>query len=238
MSEDFHVPRNQILAALIPEDYQRLTPHLERVYLNAGIILSEPGEAMTEVYFPDSAMISLVSIMEDGSTTEIAIVGNEGMVGLPVLLGGEATTSCAMVQISGVVIKLDANIIKQEFHQGGELQRLLLLYTQALLTQVSQNAACNRQHTIVERLSRWLLSVQNCVKKDELPLTQEFISQMLGIRRSGVTVAAGTLQKAGIIRYSRGKITIVNQEDLEATACECYRVVEKEFARLLNLDKS
>ncbi|MEM7557177.1 MAG: Crp/Fnr family transcriptional regulator [Cyanobacteria bacterium P01_A01_bin.84] len=233
MSEDFHTQTNRILLALLAENYQRLEPHLEYVYLNAGIILSEPGEPMSEVYFPNSAMISLVSIMEDGSTTEIAIVGNEGMVGLPVVLGGETTTTSAMVQISGIVTKLDANILKQEFHHGGQLQKLLLLYTQALLTQVAQNAACNRQHTIVERLARWLLSVQNCVKKDELLLTQEFISQMLGIRRSGVTVAAGTLQKAGIIRYSRGKITIINQEDLEATACECYCVVEREFIRLL-----
>ena len=188
---------------------------------------------MKVAYFPGRAMISLVSIMQDGSTTEIGLIGNEGIVGLPIILGGDRSPSRAIVQIRGSALKLDAKILKQEFHRGGKLQQLLLLYTQALLTQVSQSAACNRQHTTEERLARWLLSVQDCVLSNELPLTQEFISNMLGIRRSGVTVAAGILQQAGTIEYRRGVITILNQEDLEAISCECYRLVQSEFLRLL-----
>ena len=224
---------NQLLAALPEEEYQRLIPHLEDVDLVSGEVLCEPGETMTEVYFPRSAMISLVSIMENGSTTEISLVGKEGMVGLPVFLGGESTTSRAIVQIEGKAIKLNANVLKSECKRGGELQRLLLLYTQALFTQASQNAACNRQHNIEERLARWLMTARDCVMEDELYLTQEFISQMLGTRRSGVTVAAGTHQKAGMIRYTRGKITILNQQALRATACECYYVIQIVYARLL-----
>jgi CRP-like cAMP-binding protein len=224
---------NQLLAALPLEEYQRLIPHLENVYLIAGEVLSEPGETMTEVYFPNLAMISLVSIMENGSTTEISLVGREGMVGLPVFLGGYSTTSRAIVQMDGTAIKLNAKVLKTEFDRGEELQRLLLLYTQALFTQASQNAACNRQHNIEERLARWLLSAQDCIMKDELHLTQEFISHMLGTRRSGVTVAAGTLQKAEMIRYTRGKITILDRAALKATACECYRVIKNEYIRLL-----
>lgn len=224
---------NQLLAALPLEQYQRLIPHLENVDLVSGEVLCEPGETMTEVYFPTLAMISLVSIMENGSTTEISLVGKEGMVGLPVFLGGESTTSRAIVQIKGTAIKLNANVFKKEFNRGEELHRLLLLYTQALFTQASQNAACNRQHNIEERLARWLLTAQDCVMKNELHLTQEFISHMLGTRRSGVTVAAGTLQQAGMIRYSRGKISILDRKALDATACECYHVVKNEYIRLL-----
>lgn len=234
MSEDIGgTAINELLAALPLEEYQRLTPYLEIVDLISGEVLAEPGEIMTEVYFPVGAMVSLVSIMENGSTTEISLVGKEGMVGFPVILGGESTTSRAIVQIEGKALKLNSNILKNEFHRGAELQRLLLLYTQALFTQASQNAACNRQHNIEERLARWLLTTRDCVMKDELYLTQEFISQMLGTRRSGVTVAAGTLQQAGIIRYKRGKISILNREDLNATACECYRVIRNEYIRLL-----
>jgi len=228
-----HFQANQILEALPPEEYERLAPHLQHVELTVGDVIYEPYEPIEEVYFPNQAMISLVSLMADGATTEIGLVGNEGMVGLPIFLGGHCTTSLAIVQIADSAFKLKAEILKREFDRGGELQRRLLLYTQALFTQVSQSAACNRQHTIEERLARWLLSVQDCVMKDELPLTQEFIAAMLGTRRSGVTVAAGTLQQAGLIRYSRGKITILNQEALEDTACECYRVVQREFMRLL-----
>ena len=190
---------------------------------------------MTEAYFPTFAMISLVSIMENGSTTEIGLVGKEGMVGLPIFLGGESTTSRAIVQIEGTAIKLNGNVLKSEFNRGGELQKILLLYTQALFTQASQNAACNRQHTIEQRLARWLLTTQDCISKDELHLTQEFISQMLGTRRSGVTVAAGALQKAGMIHYTRGKITILHREALQCHACECYRLIKNEYARLLKL---
>ena len=233
MSDRVHVPVNQILAALPASEYKRLTDHLKPVHLISGTILLEPNEPIEKIYFPQRAMISLVSIMMDGSTTEIGLVGNEGMIGLPAILGGESTTSRTIVQISGTALEISADIIKEEFQRGEKLYELLLLYTQALLTLVSQSAACNRQHNIEERLARWLLSVQDCVMQDELPLTQEFIANMLGTRRSGVTVAAGILQQAGIIRYSRGRITIVDRQRLENTACECYQLVQKEFIRLL-----
>lgn len=233
MSENIQQPINQILAALPEIEYQRLIPDLKPVDLSIGTILQEPGETITEVYFPNRAMISLVSIMENGSTTEIGLIGNEGMVGLPVILGGLCTSSRSIVQIPGTAMKLSADVLRREFQRGEKLEYVLLLYTQALLTQVSQSAACNRQHTIEQRLARWLLSVQDCVLSDNLPLTQEFIANMLGTRRSGVTVAAGILQQAGMIRYRRGMITILNQHELEATSCECYRLVQGEFMRLL-----
>ena len=226
-------PINQLLAALPEAEYQRIASHLKPVDLTSGEILLEPNEPVQKIYFPQRAMISLVSIMMDGSTTEIGLVGNEGMIGLAAVLGGGFTTSRTIVQISGSALETSADLIRQEFQRGEKLQQLLLLYTQALLTQVSQSAACNRQHNIEERLARWLLSVQDCVLHNELPLTQEFIANMLGTRRSGVTVAAGILQQAGMIRYSRGKISILDQEKLEETACECYRLVQNEFIRLL-----
>ena len=224
---------NKILAALPTSEYKRIAPHLEPISFLGGEIVHEPGEKINTVYFPNQAMISLVSIMNDGSTTETGLIGNEGIVGLPVILGGDTTTSRSIIQIPGTAMKMSADLLKREFNRGEKLQKLLLLYTQALLTQVSQSAACNRQHTIEERLARWLLSVQDCVLSDELPLTQEFIANMLGTRRSGVTVAAGMLQQAGMIRYNRGRITILNQQDLEETACECYRLIQSEFIRLL-----
>lgn len=225
--------QNRLLAALPTHEYQRLVPHLELVKLSLHQIIYEPNEPITHVYFPHQAVVSLVTSMEDGSTIEVGLVGSEGMVGIPVILGGNITNNQAFVQIAGAGMRMDANILKTEFNRSGPLQTLLLRYCQALLTQVSQSAACNRFHTIEERLARWMLLVQDCVGSDELALTQEFIAQMLGTRRSGVTVAAGTLQKAGMLRYTRGRITIVNREVLEATACECYRVISDEFARLL-----
>lgn len=239
MSEDISgAIVNQLLAALPAKKYQSLIPYLENIDLMAGEVLCEPGEMMTEVYFPIKAMISLVSIMENGATTEISLIGKEGMVGLPVFLGGGSTISRAIVQIEGKAIKLNANVLKREFDRGEELQKVLLLYAQAMFTQASQNAACNRQHNIEERLARWLLTAQDCIMEDELYLTQEFISQMLGTRRSGVTVAAGTLQQAGIIRYTRGKINILNREALKATACECYLAIKNEYNRLLQSKQS
>ena len=224
---------NQILHALPESEYKILSPHLKPILLSCGTIIHEPGEDLTHGYFPNSAMISLVSIMSSGNTTEIGLIGNEGMVGLPIILGGKRNIGRAIVQIEGTALRIDAHHLKKAFQQGETLQKLLLLYTQARLTQVAQTAACNRQHNIEERLARWLLSVYDCVLKDELPLTQEFIANMLGTRRSGVTVAANTLQKAGLIKYNRGKITILNREELENTACECYRLVQNEFIRLL-----
>ena len=226
-------PINKILAALPESEYQAIAPHLEPVNLTSGEIISEPNQSITEIYFPQRAMISLVSIMKDGSTTEIGLIGNEGMIGLPAILGGDSTISCSIVQVSGTALQIPADIIQREFLRGGKLQQILLLYIQASLTQVSQSAACNRQHKIEERLARWLLSVRDCVLQNELYLTQEFIANMLGTRRSGVTVAAGILQQAGIIRYSRGKITILDRQALEDTSCECYRTIQREFVRLL-----
>ncbi|MTF39742.1 helix-turn-helix domain-containing protein [Cyanobacterium aponinum 0216] len=201
--------------------------------LVSGSVLHEPYDAINYAYFPVSAMISLVSIMEDGSTTEIGLIGNEGMIGVPIFLGGEYTISRAIVQMAGSSFKLRADILKQEFDRGGVFQKILLLHTQARLTQIAQSAACNRQHKIEARLARWLLSVYDCVLKDELDLTQEFISNMLGVRRAGVTIAAHALQDAGIIRYNRGKIVILDHKKLEEASCECYRVVQNEFIRLL-----
>ncbi|HIK29987.1 MAG TPA: Crp/Fnr family transcriptional regulator [Oscillatoriales cyanobacterium M59_W2019_021] len=233
MSQSSSPSINQLLAALPSSEFQQLEPYLEPIFLEAGQVLCEPKEPMNVAYFPGRAAISLVSLLEDGSTTEIGLIGNEGMVGLPIFLGGKSFPNRAIVQIRGSALKLDGEILKREFHRGGKLQQRLLLYTQALLTQVSQSAACNRQHTTEERLARWLLSVRDCVLSDELPLTQEFIANMLGIRRSGVTVAAGILQQAGTIEYRRGQITIRDREDLESISCECYRLVQSEFLRLL-----
>ncbi|WPF89617.1 Crp/Fnr family transcriptional regulator [Cyanobacterium aponinum AL20118] len=224
---------NQLLNNLPLSEYQRLLPHLQEVMLVSGSVLHEPYDAINYAYFPVSAMISLVSIMEDGSTTEIGLIGNEGMIGVPIFLGGEYTISRAIVQMAGSSFKLRADILKQEFDRGGIFQKILLLHTQARLTQIAQSAACNRQHKIEARLARWLLSVYDCVLKDELDLTQEFISNMLGVRRAGVTIAAHALQDAGIIRYNRGKIVILDHKKLEEASCECYRVVQNEFIRLL-----
>lgn len=190
---------------------------------------------MQEAYFPLTSMISLVSVMEDGSTTEVSLVGNEGVVGLPIVLGGGRSLNQAVVQIEGTALRLNAEVLKREFDRQSPLHHLLLLYTQARLTQVAQNAACNRQHPIEKRLARWLLSAQDCLLSHEVPLTQEFIANMLGIRRSGVTVAAQNLQNLGVIKYSRGHITILNDAALEEMSCECYRVVQKEYLRLLGI---
>jgi CRP-like cAMP-binding protein len=230
---EIKVLNNQLLAGLSTEKYQRLIPYLERVELPLRQVLHEPGEKIEYVYFPTDAIISLVSIMQDGSTVEVALVGKEGMVGIPVILGGYSTITQAVVQIAGSALRMQANVFKVEFERGGELQCLLLCYVQTLFTQVSQSAACNRLHSIEERLARWLLTVQDCLQTSEFLMTQEYIAQMLGSRRSGVTVAAGMLQQAGIISYRRGKIKILNQEDLENTACECYGIVKAEASRLL-----
>ena len=233
MSKTHQKHINQILAALPLAQYKRIASELKQVNLKSGDILLEPKKEVNSIYFPQTAIISLVSIMIDGSTTEIGLVGNEGMIGIPAILGGRSTISRSIVQIPGSALKIPAEIVVQEFHRGGRFQQLTLLYIQAFLTMVSQSVACNRQHKIEERLARWLLSVQDCVFENEIPLTQEFIANMLGIRRSGVTVAAGILKQAGIIRYSRGNITILDRKGLEDTTCECYQLVRNEFLRLL-----
>ncbi|MBD1902612.1 Crp/Fnr family transcriptional regulator [Trichocoleus sp. DQ-A3] len=228
--------KNRLLAALPDEEYERLVPHLEPVSLPLNQVLYELGVPIEYVYFPQQGIVSLLSVLEDGSTVEAGMVGNDGMVGLPIILGGNKTSNRALVQVAGNGMRMKAEQLRSEFKRGGALQSLLLRYTQALLTQVSQGVACNRLHTIEERLARWLLTVQDRVESDQFPLTQEFIAQMLGTRRSGVTVAAGTLSKAGTIRYSRGKITILNQGDLEAISCECYGIIKAEFGRLLGTE--
>jgi CRP-like cAMP-binding protein len=228
------VPTNQLLSSLPEQEYDRLVPHLEEVWLSIGQVLYELDEAIEFVYFPNQSMVSLVSMMENGATTEVGMVGNDGMVGVPVILGGGTTTNRAIVQIEGSAMRMDAATLKAEFQRGGTLQKVLLLYVQALLTQVSQTATCNRHHPLEGRLARWLLSAQDCALTDELLLTQEYIANMLGTRRASVTVAAGVLQQAGIIRYSRGKIMILSRHKLEASACECYSIVKNEFNRLLD----
>jgi CRP-like cAMP-binding protein len=232
-AQDYQVPGNRLLAQLPAEDYQRLAPHLELVSLSLYEVLYEPGEIINYVYFPKRAMISLVATVVSGQTVEINLIGNEGMLGIPVFLGGKTTTNRAIVQVEGDALRIKANVLRAEFNRGGSLQSLLLLYTQAFLTQVSQLAVCNRLHTLEERLARWLLSAQDCIQSNEFVLTQEFIAQMLGTRRSGVTVAMGTLQKAGIIHHIRGRISISNRENLMAIACECYGTVKAECDRLL-----
>jgi CRP-like cAMP-binding protein len=226
--------QNQLLAALSETEYQRLVPNLELVSLPLHKVIYEPGELITHVYFPHQALVSLVSLMEDGSTVEVGLVGNEGMVGLPVIWGGDTTTTKAFVQIADSGSRMKASLLKIEFDRGDQLQTLLLRYMQALHTQISQLAACNRLHMIEGRLARWLLSVHDRMQKDEFPLTQEFIGQMLGTRRAGVSEAAGVLSQGGMIRYTRGKITILDRPKLEATACECYALVKSEFTRLLS----
>ena len=226
--------QNQLLAALSEIEYQRLVPNLELVSLPLHKVIYEPGEPITHVYFPHQALVSLVSLMEDGSTVEVGLVGNEGMVGLPVIWGGDTTTTKAFVQIADSGSRMKASLLKIEFDRGDQLQTLLLRYMQALHTQISQLAACNRLHMIEGRLARWLLSVHDRMQKDEFPLTHEFIGQMLGTRRAGVTEAAGVLSQGGMIRYTRGKITILDRQKLEATACECYGLVKSECTRLLS----
>ncbi len=229
-------PENLLLKALPESDYQRLSPYLKPVDLDLGTVLYEPGEAIAKVYFPQRAVVSLVFLMENGLTVEIGIVGREGTIGIPVFLGGNCTISQAIVQIKGSALVMDAEVLKAEFERGGALQQLLFRYTQARLTQIALNAVKNSRYTIDKRLADWLLSIQDRVQADEFLLTHEFMANMLGTRRPGVTEAIGTLSKAGMIRRSRGKITILNREELEAKAGECYQVVRSEFERLLDTE--
>ncbi|MEB3356975.1 MAG: Crp/Fnr family transcriptional regulator [Synechococcales bacterium] len=226
---------NRILAALPEAEYRELASHLELVELPRGRVLYEPGDRIQTVYFPNSAMVSLVARLETGGSVEIGVVGREGMVGLPVVWGGQYASSQAIVQIPGAGYRLPDTVLKNTFDRGGTLQRLLLLYTQALFAYVSQTAACNRQHRLEERLARWLLIVHDITDSDCLPLTQEFLAEMLGTGRSTVTTAAGILQQSGGIRYSRGKIVIADRSQLERTVCECYGRIKAEFARLLKV---
>jgi CRP-like cAMP-binding protein len=224
---------NRLLAALPREDAERLLPHLAPVTLALGDVLYEPDRAMAYLYFPTTAVVSLVYTMADGATAEMGLVGNEGAVGIALFMGGDTTPNRAIVQVAGDAFRLRAPVLRAEFQRGGAVQLALLRYTQALITQISQTAVCNRLHSIEQRLCRWLLLTRDRVPADAVQMTQEFLAHMLGVRREGVTLAARHLQEAGLIRYVRGHITILDRPGLEATVCECYRVVKDEFTRLL-----
>ena len=227
-------PANDLLYSLLSyEEYRDLIPHLECVSLPLGTIIHREYEPINYVYFPNQAMISLVSTMENGATTEISLIGKEGMVGLPVILGGNSINYEAVVQVTGTAMRIKAEVMRDCFERFPQLRKIILLYVQIRLSYISQLAACNRQHKIEKRLARWLLLVQDCLKTDCLPLTQEFIANMLGTNRAGVTLAAQKLQKQKLISYSRGNITVINRELLEANSCECYQVMGKESQRLL-----
>jgi len=224
---------NRLLAALPPEDLERFQPHLERVPLPLGWAVYESGGAQGFVYFPTDAIVSLLYVLADGDSAELAVVGNDGVVGISLFMGGETTPSRAVVQSTGHAYRLRASILKAEFERGGELQHLLLRYTQALITQMTQTAVCNRHHSVEQQLCRWLLLSLDRLPSNEVAMTQELIANMLGVRREGVTEAAGHLQAAGLIHYSRGHITVLDRPKLEKKVCECYSVVKRETDRLL-----
>jgi CRP-like cAMP-binding protein len=229
-----HNPRqNHLLAALPAVDYTRLLSNLELLPMSLGWVAYESGNEMGHVYFPTTSIVSLLYVMENGSSAEIAIIGNEGLVGISLFMGGETTPSRAVVQSAGYGYRLKAGVMKREFAMGGALQHLALRYTQALITQMSQTAVCNRHHSLDQQLCRWLLLSLDRLPGDELVMTQELIANMLGVRREGVTEAAQHLQQAGIIRYTRGHIKLLDRTKLEKRVCECYAVVKKEFDRLL-----
>ena len=230
-----HDPKqNHLLHALPAAESARLFPHLELVAMPLGDVLYESGSQLRYVYFPSTSIVSLLYVMEDGASAEIAVVGNEGMVGVALFMGGETTPSRAVVQSAGHAYRLKGQLLKEEFHRAAALQHLLLRYTQALLTQMAQTAVCNRHHSVEQQLCRWLLLSLDRLSSNELAMTQELIANMLGVRREGVTEAAGNLQRAQLIRYSRGRITVLDRPGLEQHVCECYAVVKKEFDRLLS----
>jgi CRP-like cAMP-binding protein len=224
---------NRLLAAVPEETYQTLLPSLEPVVLRLGMALYESGGAQGYVYFPTSSIVSLLYVLQDGSSAEIAVTGCEGLVGIALFMGGETTPSRAVVQSAGHGYRLRAKALKQAFEAGGALQLLLLRFTQALITQMTQTAVCNRHHAVDQQLCRWLLLSLDRLPANELVMTQELIANMLGVRREGVTEAAGKLQAAGLIEYNRGRITVLDRAGLEARVCECYAVVKNEYDRLL-----
>lgn len=227
---------NHLLAQLPPQEYERLSIHLEHVTLALGDVLHYPQEPVTHVYFPTSGTVSVIATFEDGGGVEVGVVGNEGMFGLNVVLGSLTTPHEAIVQLAGGAYRTPASVIREEFKKGGQLHDLILRYTQAFIIQLGQTAACNRSHPIGGRLARWLLMSHDRAVSDELHLTHEFIANMLGTRRAGVSEAAGKLQNDGLIRYSRGHIQIIDRKGLESITCECYPIVKREFDRLLNGD--
>jgi CRP-like cAMP-binding protein len=233
---DQHPPeRNQLLAALSPDERDRLFPHLRLVTMPLGKVLYESGDVQRYVHFPTDSIVSLLYVMESGASAEVAVVGNEGVIGIALFMGGETTPSRAIVQSAGHAYRLIGQRLKDEFHRNGGMQLLLLRYTQSLITQMAQTAVCNRHHSVDQQLCRWLLLSLDRLSSNELIMTQDLIANMLGVRREGVTEAAGKLQKLGVIRYSRGRITVLDRPQLEQLSCECYGVVKKETDRLQQL---
>ena len=229
-----HDPRsNHLLAALPAAEWARWQAHLEPVSLRLGQVVYESGSTLSHVYFLTTAIVSLLYVMENGASAEIAVVGNEGLVGIALFMGGGSTPSRAVVQSAGRGFRLKAQAMKDEFERAGPVMHLLLRYTQALITQMAQTAVCNRHHSLDQQLCRWLLLSRDRLQGDELVMTQELIANMLGVRREGVTAAAMALQKLGLIRYARGRISILDRAGLEARTCECYSVVKREYDRLL-----
>ena len=229
-----HSPQqNHLLAALSDAERERIVPNLQLVPMPLGKVLYESGDTLRHVYFPVDSIVSLLYVMEDGSSAEISVVGYEGLVGIALFMGGETTPSRAIVQSAGHAYRLIGQRLKDEFYRSGEMQHLLLRYTQALITQMAQTAVCNRHHSVDQQLCRWLLLSLDRLASNRLTMTQELIANMLGVRREGVTEAAGKLQKAGVISYSRGEITVLDRTKLEAMCCECYAVVKRESDRLL-----
>jgi CRP-like cAMP-binding protein len=224
---------NSLLAALPDPEWQRWEPLLQPVDMPLGKVLYEPGDTLTHVYFPTSSIVSLLYVLENGASAEIAVVGNEGIVGISLFMGGESTSSRAVVQSAGRGLRLKAQLMKDEFNRAGPVLHLFLRYTQALITQMSQTAVCNRHHTLDQQLCRWLLLSLDRLQSNELVMTQELIANMLGVRREGVNEAAHKLQLAGLINHVRGRITVLDRAGLEKRTCECYAVVKREYDRLL-----
>ena len=230
------ITRNQLLRALPQAELERILPSLTRVAFALGDVVYEPGQQLEYVCFPTTLVVSMLYTMEDGSTAEMGLVGNDGVVGIALFLGGNTTPNRAVAQVAGGAWRMRANALQQEFSRSESFQRLLLLYTQAMITQISQTAVCNRLHSMEKRLCRWLLLTHDRVQANEIFMTQEFISNMLGSRRESVTVAAGRLQDLGLIDYARGHITIIDRNGLEGLVCECYRIVKDESDRLLRFE--
>ncbi|MEO6403286.1 MAG: Crp/Fnr family transcriptional regulator [Vicinamibacteria bacterium] len=233
MSSNPQFHQNRLLAALPAPEYERLARNIELVSMSLGDTLYDPGEHLPYAYFPTTAIVSLQYVMESGASAEIAGVGNEGVVGISLFMGGDTTISSAVVRTAGEAYRLKRGLLKEEFDQGGPIQHLLLGYTQALMAQITQTGACNRHHRIDQQLCRWLLVTLDRVRSADLVVTQELIANLLGVRREAVTEAAGALQRAGVIRYRRGHISVLDRSGLEARSCECYLVVKNEFDRLL-----
>jgi CRP-like cAMP-binding protein len=234
MSSPHSPNQNHLLAALPTAEFEPLAAHLELVPMPLGELLYEPGGQLQHGYFPTTAIVSLHYVMESGASAEAAGVGNEGVLGISLFMGGDTTPSSAVVQTAGHAYRLEGRLLKQEFNRAGLMQRLLLRYTQALITQMTQTAACNRHHSVEQQLCRWLLLTLDRLPSNELIMTQELVASMLGVRREGITEAAGKLQRAGIISYRRGHIAVLDRSGLETHACECYAVVKKELSRLLS----